>query len=80
MTDIERWIDLHESELHDLAERVGAHDEIVHFLAILVLAGSTDAGIYAQLHELIPSPDGQHSPLAGAPELLHEVRQLVATS
>jgi hypothetical protein len=80
MSDSERWIDLHETELHELAERAGAHDDTVHFLATLVLAGSTDSDIYEQLRELIPSPDGQRSPLAGAPELLHEVRQLVATS
>ncbi len=80
MTDIERWIDHHETELHELAERAGAHDDTVHFLATLVLAGSTDTDIYEQLRELIPSPDGQHSPLDGAPDLLHEVRQLVATS
>jgi hypothetical protein len=79
MTDIDRWIDLHETELHELAERVGAHEDTVHFLVTLVLIGSTDADIYEHLSELIPSPDGQHSPLAGAPELLQEVRQLVAT-
>lgn len=78
--DIELWIDLHQSELHDLAERVGAHTDTVHFLATLVLAGATDADIYEELRELIPSSDGQHSPLAGAPELLDEVRQLVKTS
>jgi hypothetical protein len=80
MSDIERWIDLHETELRELAEREGAYDDTVHFLATLVLAGSTDSDIYEQLRELIPSLDGQRSPLAGAPELLHEVRQLVATS
>ena len=80
MTDIEHWIELHETELHQLARREGAHDDTVQFLATLVLAGATDTDIYEQLRELIPSPDGRHSPLAGAPELLHEVRQLVATS
>jgi hypothetical protein len=78
--DIEHWIDLHESELQDLAERAGAHSDTVHFLATLVLIGSTDTDIYEQLRELIPSTDGHHSPLAGAPELLDEVRQLVETS
>jgi len=70
MTDIERWIDVHHTALHELAERAGAHDDTVHFLATLVLSGSTDADIYEHLRELIPSPDGQHSPLAGAPELI----------
>jgi hypothetical protein len=78
--DIEHWINLHNDELHTLAERSGAHADTVHFLATLVLAGSTDTEIYEQLRELIPSTDGQHSPLAGAPELLDEVRQLVETS
>jgi hypothetical protein len=80
MTDIEHWIELHETELHQLAEREGAHDDTVRFLATLVLTGVTDTDIYDHLRQLIPSPDGQHSPLAGAAELLHEVRQLVATS
>jgi hypothetical protein len=78
--DIERWIDRHDNELRNLAERAGAHADTVHFLATLVLAGSTDTEIYEQLRELIPSTDGRHSPLAGAPELLDEVRQLVETS
>jgi hypothetical protein len=80
MTDVERWIELHESELHQLAEQAGAHDDTVQFLATLVLAGSSDADIYEYLHELVPSPDGQHSPLAGAPELIRRVRELVAAS
>ncbi len=80
MTDIEQWIELHEPELHELARRTGAHDDTVHFLATLVLGGSSDADIYEYLHELVPSPDGQRSPLAGTPELIREVRELVATS
>ena len=80
MTDIEHWIDLHEPELHGLAERTGAHDDTVHLLATLVLAGSSDDDIYEQLREVIPSSNGQHSPLAGAPDLLHEIRELVATT
>ncbi len=80
MTDIEHWIDLHETELHDLAERTDTHDDTVHFLATLVLAGWTDDAIYEQLRELIPSLDGQRSPLEDAPVLLEEVRRLAATS
>ena len=80
MTDIEHWIDLHEAELHELAERTHMHDDTVHFLTTLVLAGWTDDAIYEQLHELIPSPDGQRSPLEQTPALLEEVRRLVSTS
>ena len=80
MTDIERWIDLHENELHDLAERTHTHDDTVHFFATLVLAGWADDAIYEQLRELIPSLDGQRSPLEDAPALLEEVRRLAATS
>lgn len=80
MTDIEHWIENHEVELHGLAERVGAHDETVHLLTTLVLAGSSDADIYEHLRELIPSQDGRRSPLLGTPELLHEIRELVSTS
>jgi hypothetical protein len=78
MTDIQHWIHLHEAELHELAERAGAHDDTVHYLATLVLAGVSDDDIYEQLRTLIPSPDGQRSPLAGAPELLGAVRALAA--
>jgi len=80
MTDVDRWMRLHERELHDLAEQTGMHDDTVHFLTVLVLQGWTDAAIYEQLRELIPSPDGQHSPLADTPELLEHVRALVASS
>jgi hypothetical protein len=80
MTDPQHWIHLHEVELHELAERTAIHDDTVHFLATLVLAGWSDAAIYEKLRELIPSPDGQHNPFADTPELLEEVRRLVATS
>lgn len=80
MSEEERWIDLHKTELHELADKTGTHDDTVRFLAALVLDGWTDDAIYEQLRELVPSLDGQHSPLADAPELLQEVRQLVATS
>ena len=80
MTDPETWIDLHETELHELAQRTDTHDDTVHFLATLVLAGWTDAAIYEQLRELIPSLDGQRSPLEDTPDLLDAVRRLVATS
>ena len=80
MSDVEHWIDLHHDELHDLAQRTETHDDTIHFLATLVLSGWTDDAIYEQLRELIPSPDGQHSPLAEAPAVLDEVRRLVATS
>ncbi len=80
MTDIEHWIDLHEVELHELAERTDAHDDTVHLLASLVLGGWTDDAIYEQLRELIPSLDGQRSPLEDAPALLEEVRRLAPAS
>ncbi|MGZ6946314.1 MAG: hypothetical protein ACXVL8_20645 [Acidimicrobiia bacterium] len=80
MTDIERWIGLHEAELHELAERTETHDDTIHFLATLVLAGWTDDAIYEQLRDLVPSLDGQRSPLEGAPALLEEVRRLAATA
>ena len=77
MTDIERWIDGHESELHTLAARLGAHDETVMVLAGLVLGGLDDDDIYEQLREATPSWDGEHNPLGGAPQLLGELRQLI---
>ncbi|MGZ6977743.1 MAG: hypothetical protein ACXVJW_06525 [Acidimicrobiia bacterium] len=80
MTDIERWIGLHEAELHELAERTETHDDTIHFLATLVLAGWTDDAIYEQLRDLVPSLDGQRSPLEGASALLEEVRRLAATA
>jgi hypothetical protein len=80
VTDPERWIDLHKAELHQLAESADTHDDTVHFLTTLVLAGWTDVAIYEQLRELIPSLDGQRNPLQDTPGLLEAVRQLVATS
>jgi hypothetical protein len=79
VSDVEHWIDLHQHELHELAQRSGTHDDTIRFLATLVLHGWTDAAIYEQLRELVPSPDGQHSPIADAPDLLDEVRRLIAT-
>ena len=79
MHDIRHWFTLHEAELHELAERTRMHDDTVHFITMLVLQGWTDAAIYEQLHEMIPSPDGQHNPLAETAELLDHVRRLVAS-
>ena len=80
MADSELWIGLHRAELHEVADRTGAHADTVSFLATLVLAGASDAEIYEYLRGLVPSTDGRLSPLAGAPELLREVRQLVEAS
>jgi hypothetical protein len=80
MTDVERWIDLHEAELHELAQRADIHDDTVHFLATLVLRGWTDDAIYEQLREMIQSPDGQRNPLEDTPVILEEVRRLAAAS
>lgn len=80
MTDVERWIDAHEVELRSIAERAGAHDDTVRVLATLVLGGLTDDEIYDHLRAMIPSPDGQHSPLVGAPELVLAVRELISAS
>jgi hypothetical protein len=80
MADIERWIDMHDAELRAVAEGTGAHDDTVRLLAALVLAGSSDDDIYEHLREIVPSSNGQRSPLAGAPELVAEVRRLVAAS
>ena len=80
MTDVEHWIELHHDELHDLAQRTDTHDDTIRYLATLVLSGWTDDAIYEQLRELVPSLDGQHSPLGGTPAVLDEVRRLVTTS
>lgn len=77
MVDIERWIHLHAADLHGIAERRGANEEVVKLLATFVLGGLDDDEIYAHLREITPSWDGQRSPLADAPELLGEVRQIV---
>jgi hypothetical protein len=45
-----------------------------------VLAGESDADIDERLRELDPTFDGQRSPTEGMPELLWEVRRLVAAS
>ena len=79
MDDVERWIGGHERELHELGEQNRANDDAVHLVASLVLHGWTDDAIYEQLRELIPSNDGQDSPLADAPVLLRELRRLAAT-
>jgi hypothetical protein len=80
VTDIDRWMDEHDSDLDALAKALDADSDAVRYLASLVLAGENDHGIYERLHELVPSLDGQESPLAGIPELLFEVRRLVAAS
>ena len=78
--DIEQWIESHEGALHELAQRSGAHDDTVHFLAAHVLAGTSDDDIYDLLREAVPSLDGQNNPLASVPDLVHRVRELVAGS
>jgi hypothetical protein len=79
VVDIQRWIVQHDGELSALAREAGEHDETVRYVASLVLAGATDDDIYEHLRDVTPSWDGQESPLAGAPDLLLEVRRLVAT-
>lgn len=76
MGDVQRWVSEHEIELSALAERSRADEQVVRLLAVLVVGGLSDDEIYEQLRELTPSTDGQHSPLAGAPELVSAVRHL----
>ena len=80
VSDIEHWIDRHRDQLHDIASRAGANDDTVHYLAILVLGGSSDSDIYEYLRGLIPSVDGQRNPLEGVSHLVADVRLLVETS
>jgi hypothetical protein len=79
MADVHGWMRLHEIELRELAVRVDAHEDTVHFLAVLVLAGESDDEIYEGLRAMSCSLDGEQNPLAGAPELLGAVRHLVTT-
>jgi len=80
MVDVERWIDTHEAELLGLAEQFGTRVDTVEFLATLVLRGFDDDEIYEELREVTPSWDGQHSPLAGAADLVRELRSLADAS
>jgi hypothetical protein len=70
----------HDAELNALADQLDADGDAVRYIASLVLAGERDREIYERLHELVPSLDGQESPLAGIPGVLWEVRRLVAAA
>lgn len=76
MLDVEDWIDVHESDLHDLAQRVGLHDGAVHFIAALVLGGHTDDVVYQQLRDLAGSSESRPPRPFDAPALVAEVRRL----
>jgi hypothetical protein len=76
MLDVEDWIDVHESDLHDLAQRVGLHDGTMHFVAALVLGGHTDDVVYEQLQDLAGSPESRPRQPVDAPALVAEVRKL----
>lgn len=80
MTEIEQWIDLHDAELREVAGRRHTDADVVRLLAMFVLSGLEDEEIYEQLREVLPSPDGQRNPLAGAPAVLDDLRDLVAAS
>jgi hypothetical protein len=80
MVDIDRWMDEHDAELMALAEQLGTHDDTVRYVASLVLAGERDPEIYERLRDVSPTFDGQRNPLAGAADVVFEVRRMVATS
>jgi len=76
MLDVEDWIDVHESDLHDLAQRVWLNDGAMHFVAALVLGGHPDEVVYEQLRELADSPEERTRQPVDAPALVAEVRRL----
>jgi hypothetical protein len=80
MTDVERWIHVHETELRDVADRAGARADTVRLLATLVLGGASDPEVYDALRAHVLSLDGQRNPLEGTAELLDQVRRLVAST
>lgn len=78
MYDIEDWVRAHDAPLEAIAGATGLPSHLVHVAAALVLAGASDDHIYDHLRAHVLSADGQHSPLAGAPRALAQIRQLAA--
>lgn len=76
MLDVEDWIDVHESDLHDLARRAGLHDGTMHFVAALVLGGHADDVVCEQLRDLAGSPENGPREPVDALALVAEVRKL----
>lgn len=76
--NIEHWIDAHETDLHDVAERAGLQDASVHFLAALVLGGHDDDVVNEQLQELRASQTAREAPIPelDAHDLIEELRRL----
>jgi len=75
MSDIDDWLQAHESDLAEIARATDVASALVRLAAVLVLAGIEDAQIEDQLHGLVSLYD-QRYPLAGAPRALEEIHRL----
>lgn len=79
MAETDGWVEEHNAELRDLADRLGADPDSVRIVAGLVVAGATDDEIYDLLRATTPVWNGQQNPLAGAADLVAELRAMVDT-
>jgi hypothetical protein len=80
MSDLDfiEWMHDHRDRLHEISTRYGMEDRVTRGVALMVLVGYSDAEVYADLGHEILVWDGQHNPLREVPEVLTDVRRLVA--
>jgi hypothetical protein len=75
-SDVELCLEANTDALAEIAAETEFEGQLVHLVAVLVLAGLDDATIHAQLHGLMQSLNGRRSPLAGASDALERIRRL----
>lgn len=80
VSDATNWLTGNDEGLQRIAERAEVDADVARAAAALVLAGYTDEEIVDELREHVLVMDGQFSPMRHIPQLLFEVRELVARS
>ena len=79
MDDIHAWVEAHATELAAVARRSELGPGVIHLLAVLVLGGLPDEQILGELRAHLVPLDGKGDPLLHVPEVMCEIRELVAT-
>ena len=74
------WVHDHRGDLEEISVRHDTDEHVVRGLTVMVLSGYSDEEVFADLGHEILVFDGQCNPLHDTPEILTEIRRLVAES
>lgn len=78
MNEIQQWLELHDDALTAIAEHLDLETSSVRAAAALALEGYTDDDIVEAIRNQIVAMDAQEHPVRNVPQMVFEVRRVLA--